>query len=86
MPTEVTNTTGVTLALVLEDYEVKPGQARRYFTGPNFGYEWSGVDCDFMDEGIIDIDGELAILGEPRGRLRTLGAGLVFSWLFHHPP
>jgi hypothetical protein len=39
-----------------------------------------------MDEVIIDIDKELAILREPQGRPRTLGAGSVFSWLFHQPP
>lgn len=64
--------------MVPENYEVKLGRARRYFAGPTFGYAWSEVDCDFMDEAIIDIDKELAILGEPQGRPRTLGAGSVF--------
>jgi hypothetical protein len=82
----VSNTTDTTLALVPEDYEVKPGRAGRCFAGPTFGYEWSEVDCEFMNEVIIDIDKELAILGEPQGRPRTLGAGSVFSWLFHQLP
>ena len=82
----VSNTTDITLALGPKDYEVKPGRAGRYFTGPTFGYEWSEVDCEFMDEVAIDIDKEPAILGELQGRPRTLGAGSVFSWLFHQPP
>jgi hypothetical protein len=69
--------------LLPEDYEVKPGRTERYFTGPSLGYEWSEVDCEFIDEVIIDIDKELAILKEPQGRPGTLGAGPVFSWPFH---
>ena len=62
------NTTDITRALVPDDYEVKPGRAGRYFNGPSLGYEWSEVDCEFMDGVIIDIDKELAILREPQGR------------------
>jgi hypothetical protein len=77
------NTTDITLALVLEDYEGKPGRIRRHFTGLSLGYEWFEVDCEFMDEVIIDIHKELAILREPQGRPGTLGAGPVFSWPFN---
>jgi hypothetical protein len=79
----VSNTTDITLALVPEDCEVEPGRTGRYFTGSSLGYEWSEVDCEFMDEVIIDINKELAILRKPQGRPGTLGACPVFSWLFH---
>lgn len=82
----VSNTTDITLALVPEDYEVKPGQARRYFTGPTFGYEWSEVGCDFMGEGIIDIDNELATLGdlnEGQGRLALVQSFRGYSTIRH---
>jgi hypothetical protein len=68
------------------DCGLQEGGEVRYFTGPTFEYEWSEVDCKFMDEVIIDIGKRTGNSGGAQGRPRTLGAGSVFSWLFHQPP